>query len=345
MTLRGSSVSVALVGFVLPLCGCSVPSAPTNTHTDAPAIVVPAGFPPFTPPADNVPTRERVALGRRLFYDERLSRTETISCASCHVQEHAFADPNRFSNGVDGSTGTRNAPALVNLAWGKTFFWHGGAASLEVQAIGPIKNPVEMDMLLADVAARLAQDSALSADFADAYDEAPSESTIPRALASFVRSLVSGDSGYDRYLAGDASAISPAAVRGEALFNGERAECFHCHTGFNFTTNGFRNNGIDPADPDEGRREITLKDSDLGKFKIPSLRNVAVSAPYMHDGALANLDDVIDTYVAGGRGHPNTDPTIQPLDLTSDDKGDLRAFLESLTDNDFLTNPDYASPR
>ena len=160
-----------------------------------------------------------------------------------------------------------------------------------------------------------------------------------------MRSLVSADSPYDHYLAGDTSALSEAAVRGEKLFNGERGECFHCHIGFDLSNHLFRNNGIAADDPDEGRREVTLKDSDLGKFKVPTLRNVAVSAPYMHDGSLATLDDVLDAYVAGGRGHPNTDPTIHPLDLSADDKADLRAFLEALTDEQFLTNPDYAEPK
>jgi cytochrome c peroxidase len=334
---------VTLFFSLLGACG-SAAAPPAETHTNEPAIAVPEGFPAFMAPGDNVPTTERIVLGRRLFYDERLSRTEQISCSSCHVQEHAFADPNRVSSGVDGLTGTRNAPALVNLAWGTSFFWHGGATTLEVQAVGPIKNPLEMDMSLADVAEKLSEDAVMSKEFEAAYDDAPSESTITRAIASFVRSLVSGNSAYDRYLRGDVSALDEAAVRGEALFNGERAECFHCHTGFNFTNNGFRNDGSDPSDPDEGRREVTLKDSDLAKFKIPTLRNVAVSAPYMHDGALATLDDVIDAYVAGGRGHPNTDPTITPLDLTTDDKADLRAFLESLTDDDFLSNPDFSDP-
>ena len=241
-------------------------------------------------------------------------------------------------------TGTRNASALVNLAWGKSFFWHGGATSLEVQAVGPIKNPLEMDMSLAEVAQRLSADATLTKELEAAYGEPANASTITRALASFVRSLVSGTSPYDAYLGGETDALSQAALRGEALFNGERAQCFHCHAGYNFTNNAFRNNGIDANDPDEGRREVTLKDSDLGKFKVPTLRNVAVSAPYMHDGALATLVDVIDAYVAGGRGHPNTDPNIQPLDLSADDKADLLAFLESLSDPKFLADPAHADP-
>ena len=340
-----AGVLVALAGLLMSQAvSCAAPAVPVESGLPEAAITVPPGFPALTAPDDNLPTPDRIALGRRLFYDERLSRTEEISCSSCHVQAHAFSDPKRVSTGVDGQMGSRNAPALVNPAWGKSFFWHGGVSSLEVQAVGPIKNPLEMDMTLAEVARRLSKDAALLQEFKQAYGDEPNESTITRALASFERSLVSGNSAYDRYLRGDSSALGEAAARGEQLFNGERAECFHCHAGFNFTNNGFRNDGSDRNDPDEGRREITLKESDFGKFKIPTLRNVAVSAPYMHDGSLATLDDVIDAYVAGGRGHPNTDPTIMPLDLTTADKADLRAFLESLTDDDFLSNPAFAEP-
>jgi cytochrome c peroxidase len=326
------------------LAGACSGQGATESAQPAPVIAIPPGFPAFEVPEDNEPTPERIALGRRLFYDERLSRTQDIACASCHLQEHAFADPNRVSVGVDGKVGTRNASALVNLAWNKTFFWHGGVNSLEVQAVGPIKNPLEMDMTLTEVAQRLMAQPELVKRFEDAYDEEPSESTITRALAAFGRSLVSGNSAYDRYVAGDETALSAAALRGEALFNGESGECFHCHSGFNFTSNGFRNNGIAADDTDLGRREITLKESDSGKFKIPTLRNVAMSAPYMHDGSLATLDDVIAAYVQGGRGHSNTDPTIQPLELSPDEQRDLRAFLEALTDQEFLENPAFADP-
>jgi cytochrome c peroxidase len=326
----------------LLLLGCGSGADPVAA--EQPAIAVPLGFPPITASEDNEPTAARVELGRRLFYDERLSRSEEISCASCHLQQNAFADPNRVSTGEGGQVGTRNAPALVNLAYGRTFFWHGGATSLEVQAVGPIKNPIEMAMTLREVAERLSSDADVLAAFDEAYEQEPNESTITRALASFVRSLVSGSSPYDRYLAGDADAISDSAKRGEALFNGEAAECFHCHTGFNFTSNAFKNNGTLPDDPDAGRQEVTARPSDFGKFKIPTLRNVAVSGPYMHDGSLETLDEVIAAYVQGGRGHPNTDATIHPLELGADEQRDLRTFLESLTDQAFLENPAFADP-
>lgn len=324
--------------------GCGSPDAQPTPEPTSPAIATPAGFPAFAAPPDNEPTAARIELGRRLFYDERLSRTEEVACTNCHLQEHAFADPARFSVGVDGQLGTRNAPGLINAAWGTSFFWHGGVPTLELQAVAPIKNPVEMDMTLAKVAARLAEDADIVTDFEQAYGDGPSETTITAAIASFVRSLVSADSPYDHFLAGDEAALSPAAARGEVIFNGEQGECFHCHSGYNLTSNAFKNNGTLPDDPDEGRREVTLKDSDFGKFKVPTLRNVAVTAPYMHDGSLATLSEVIEAYAQGGRGHPKTDPTIHPLDLTEEDKADLLAFLEALTDEAFLSNPHFADP-
>jgi cytochrome c peroxidase len=333
---------VAVV-FVALLAGCGSEGPAPSAQTES-AIRVPGDFPPLPAPEDNVPNAERVALGRALFYDERLSRTEEVSCASCHLQEHAFGDPRRVSSGVLDRTGTRNAPALVNMAYDTSFFWHGGAPSLELQAIDPIRNPVEMDMTLAEVAERLTADPVVDRAFDEAYAEPASEYTIPRALASFVRSLVSGESAFDRFRRGESDALSEAALRGKAIFEGERGECFHCHVGFNFTNNGFRNNGILADDPDRGRAELTNKASDTGKFKVPTLRNVEVSAPYMHDGSLATLEEVIEHYDQGGRGHENTDPTIQPLELDDEEKADLLEFLLSLTDEEFLADPRHADP-
>jgi cytochrome c peroxidase len=324
---------------LLLLLGCAGEGAPP------PLPAVPADFPELPAPADNVLTPQRIALGRRLFYDKRLSRTGEIACASCHDQAHGFADPHRVSVGVEGRTGERNAPGLANLAWGTSFFWDGGAPTLEHQAIAPIKNPVEMDLTLAEANLRLAADPDVLAAFQQAYGEPPSEATLPRALASFVRSLVSGQSRFDRHRRGDTTALDDAEKRGLALFEGERAECFHCHVGWNLTNNAFRNDGIAAGDPDLGRARLTRQDVDAGKFRVPSLRNVAVTAPYMHDGSLTTLEEVIEQYDRGGRGHPNTDPTIRPLGLTAAEKADLLAFLRALTDEGFLTDPRLGPPK
>lgn len=330
------------LGGALLLGGCSSdPGTPAPLES---ALATPRGFPALMAPADNLPTAERIALGRELFYDERLSSTKAVSCASCHVQARAFADPNPHSLGVEQREGTRNAPGLINEAWGKSYFWDGREATLELQAVKPIENPLEMASSLEEVATRLSGDARMMRRFEQAYSAPPTADTIPKALASFVRSLISSDSRYDQYLRGDEGALSAAERRGEEIFSGERGECFHCHVGYNLTSQGYRNDGIALDDPDPGRFEITGKPLDRGKFKTPTLRNVGVTAPYMHDGSLATLEAVVDHYDAGGRGHENTDPLIKPLGLGDIDKADLVAFLKALTDEAFLTNPAFADP-
>lgn len=304
-------------------------------------VTVPESFPTMPVPEDNALTHERVQLGKRLFFDPALSRTGDIACASCHKQENAFADPRRVSEGVEGRVGDRNAPPLFNLAWNTSFFWHGGVPTLEQQVIGPIVNPLEMDMKIEDVIARISEDPSYVRQFEEAYDRAPDPSGLTKAISSFMRTMVSGDSRYDRFIGGDERALTEQERRGKDLFFSERAECFHCHVGFNFTNNGFHNNGTSPDDPDLGREAITERASDRGKFKVPSLRNVAVTAPYMHDGSLETLEQAVEHYAQGGRGHPNTDPTIHPLTLTEQEKADLVAFLRSLTDEAFLEDPRF----
>lgn len=309
----------------------------------APLVVgeAPAGFPAgplaATGPPDNLLTEERAQLGKRLFFDPRLSRSGDISCASCHDQKHAFADPRAVSVGVDGRTGRRNASALVNLAWGLTFFWDGRARSLEDQAGQPIENPLEMDLPLTSAVERVRSAPSYVQQFRVAYGTDPSEETLRKALASFVRTLVSGASPYDRFLAGDTDALDPAARHGEVLFFNE-AGCFHCHPAGALTNEGFFNNGSYVDGGDIGRKDVTGRSGDLGKFKVPGLRNVAVTAPYMHDGSMATLEEVIEHYDRGGRGHDSTDPQIEPLGLSPEDKQDLAAFLRALTDDAFLVD-------
>jgi len=347
MAARIYLVAATLCSVAL-LSGCSNDPADA-TPSGAPSLIVsttPAGFPEGTSaeqaPADNALTEERAQLGKRLFYDPQLSRTNEVSCNTCHQQANAFADPNVVSAGVEGRTGTRNAPSIVNAAWGKTFFWDGRADSLEEQAGQPIENPLEMDLALSDAVARVAADASYVAAFKKAYGEAPSEASLQKALASFVRSLVSGNSPYDRHLRGDDSAFGPQRKRGEALFLSEKAECFHCHPGGELTNEGFFNNGSYVAGGDTGRQQVSGRVGDIGKFKVPALRNIELSAPYMHDGSLATLEDVIEHYAAGGRGDVTTDPLIKPLSLSSEEKADLVEFLRSLTDESLLTDARFA---
>jgi cytochrome c peroxidase len=320
--------------------GCGDDDTPA-ANPGEPLVVgsAPTGFPrgpvADTGPEENALTEERAQLGKRLFFEPRLSRTETVACATCHEQEHAFSDPRPVSLGVEGRTGKRNAPSLVNLAWGVTFFWDGRAASLEEQAGMPIEDALEMDLPLETAVERLRADPGYVAEFRRAYDSEPSEETLRKALASFIRTLVSGDSAYDRYLAGEPDALEPSAVRGEALFFDDAA-CFHCHPAGALTNEGFFNNGTFFEGGDTGRQAITGRTGDLGKFKVPGLRNVAASAPYMHDGSLATLEDVIEHYDRGGGGHASTDPQIEPLALSEDEKADLLSFLHALTDDAFL---------
>jgi cytochrome c peroxidase len=304
-------------------------------------VDVPSNFPALPVPADNALTDARVSLGKRLFYDTQLSRTREVACGSCHLADHAFADPRPLSIGVDGQPGTRNAPSIVNLAYNTSFFWDGGAPTLEQQAIGPIINPVEMDMKIGDVVARLETDPTYVDEFKHAYDTRPSPGALTKALASFMRTIVSGDSRYDRFQRGERGALNESERRGMDIFNGERGECFHCHVGFNFTNNGFRNNNLYAQYEDIGRARVTELDSDIGKFKVPTLRNVALTAPYMHDGSLATLEDVVEHYSSGGHESETSDPTIRPLNLTADEKRDLVAFLTALTDETLAINPRY----
>jgi cytochrome c peroxidase len=335
---------LGLVGALIAGCGDNrspTPAAPAPLST----ATAPPGFPPgpvtATAPVDNPLTEARAQLGRRLFFDTRLSRTAEIACASCHKQQYGFADSVAVSPGVEGRLGTRNAPALVNVAWNQSFFWDGRAATLEEQAGMPIENPVEMDLPLAQAVARLSADDTYVRTFTDAYGAPPTAESLRQALASFVRTLVSGGSPYDRHLRGDDSAFGEAQRRGEALFFSEATACFHCHPTGALTNDGFFNNGSYTDGGDPGRQMLTGRAGDLGKFKVPGLRNIAVSAPYMHDGSVPTLEAVVEQYAQGGRGHPSTDPQIAPLSLSAADKAELIAFLRALTDDQFLSDPRY----
>lgn len=338
------------VGAALVAGGCgSDASAPAPEPAPLVSDLVPAGFPGGTPvtlaPADNALTEPRARLGQRLFFDKRLSRTGDVACASCHLAPNAFSDPNPVSTGTDGRQGTRNAPALVNLAWNTSFFWDGRAATLEEQAGKPIENPAEMDLPLDEAVARLTADSSYASAFDVTYGGPVTELSLRQAIASFVRVLVSAGSPYDRHLQGDDSAFGDAERRGEAIFMSNKGGCFHCHPPGTLTNQGFFNDGSYNSGEDAGRQLVTNRTGDLGKFKVPGLRNVAASAPYMHDGSLASLEDVIDQYARGGNGNPATDPTIVPLLLSDGDRQDLLAFLNALTDSTFLADPKWTPPQ
>lgn len=272
-------------------------------------------------------TPARAALGRRLFADTLLSRDRTISCRSCHDPARAFTDGRTLAVGVGGRKGKRNTPTLINRALGEAFFWDGRSGTLAEQARGPIENPLEMALPIDEAVRRLAGDSRYRRAFLEAFERAPSPETLGAALAAYEQTIFSTASPFDRFIAGDPGALSPAAHRGLALFGG-KAGCGACHAGTNFTDEAYHALGVGD---DEGRAAITRDPSDRGAFKTPTLREVARTAPYMHDGSLATLREVIEYYDRGGSGKADVDPRVRPLGLTAEDKEDLLAFLESLS--------------
>ena len=294
---------------------------------------VPLGLDLYRPvPVDNPLTPEKIALGRRLFHERRLSRDRSLSCASCHDPKRAFSNGVRTAHGINGAQGVRNVPTLINRAWGPSQFWDGRAASLEQQALAPILNSTELGAS-PDAVLGLIRSAAYRPHFVAAFGRDPTMPDVAAALASYVRTIVSGDSAYDRFVAGDARALDSSARRGFDLFR-TRARCVNCHAGPLLSDERFHNTGIAwraGALTDEGRFRVTRVDADRGAFKTPTLREISRTAPYMHDGSLQTLDAVVEFYVRGGTPNPELDREIVPLDLSTAERSDLVAFLKSLT--------------
>jgi cytochrome c peroxidase len=344
---------------------------------------LPAWFPEPVVPEDNPMSLVKVELGRHLFYDKRLSDNETQACASCHLQERAFTDGKVTAVGSTGQHHPRNAMALANVAYAASLTWANPLLlALEQQTIVPIfgDEPVELGMKGKEDAlvARLRSDERYHQLFPAAFPQERdpfSIATLVRAISAFERTLISGDSRYDRYVYGqDSSALSASEKRGSDLFNSERLECFHCHNGFtlqdsvNYQGKGplelrFHNTGLynvggrgDYPAPNTGVQALSGKPEDMGRFRVPSLRNIALTAPYMHDGSIATLSEVIDHYAAGGRTlrsgpnagdgskNPFKSDFIQGFAISAEERADLIAFLGSLTDETFITNPAFADP-
>lgn len=284
-------------------------------------------------PADNPLTRSRILIGRKLFFDPVLSGNGRVSCSSCHLPSHGFADTSAVSLGVNRRVGRRNAPSLLNAAYLTGLLWDGRARSLEDQVLLPIQDPDEMNLSLADLEKRVRAQPSYARAFRQEFGEYPTPRTIALALASYLRTLRSGDAPIDRFRAGDTLALSAPARLGFRLFTG-KANCTTCHVGPLFTDGDFHNTGVawrDGEFTDIGRAGVTGLTEDKGRFKTPSLRNVAITAPYMHDGSKRSLAEVVEFYDGGGQLSPGLDPLIQPLRLTAAEKQALVAFLESLT--------------
>jgi cytochrome c peroxidase len=372
-----------LVAFVRTLGGVALDLRSADAAGTRYVWDLPPGFPRPKVPADNPMSTAKVELGRHLFYDTRLSVDGTFSCASCHEQRLAFTDGKARAVGVTGEVHPRSSMGLANIAYSPVLTWANPTVRrLEAQALVPMfgEDPVELGLsgLEAKMLARLEAEPRYGPLFAAAFPGDPtpvSLATVTRAIASFERSLLSGRTPYDRYRTGaDPGGISASAKRGEDIFFSERTECFHCHGGFNFTETvdhvgkgfleiEFHNTGLYNLDEDgaypprnTGVHEVSDDPEDMGRFKAPSLRNIALTAPYMHDGSIATLHEVVRHYEAGGRtvadgpykgvgaNNPRKSQFVKAFTLTDQERADLVAFLESLTDTAFVTDPRHADP-
>lgn len=373
----GRIIAPCLMAFVALVASCrrdkpeDQPAGPSHAGTPY-VLALPSNLPPMEFPADNPLTVEGVALGRFLFYEERLSGNNGMSCATCHQPGRAFTDGHAVSKGIDSIAGTRSTMPLINLGYGRFFFWDGRAASLEQQALQPVTNPVEMHDTWPNVMSKLQADAVYPTLFQRAFGTSHIDSLlVAKAIAQFVRTLVSANSPFDKFKRGE-GALSTDAQMGFTLFRQEGgapgqnipvqgstpvigqggADCFHCHTADAslFTDEQFHNNGLDTVFPDPGRAAVTNDPADLGKFKAPSLRNVMVTAPYMHDGRFATIDQVLDHYNEGGHASPTVDPFMKftspelTLGLSPTKRAQIKAFLNALTDAEFLNDPAFQDP-
>lgn len=326
-------------------------------------LEIPSHFPQMQIPADNPLTEEGVELGRFLFYDKLLSRDNSISCASCHNQTNAFSDPNQFSFGVDGLVGTRQSMSLVNLGWQQFFFWDGRVSTLEELVFHPVRDPVEMDNTWSEVETRLRQHEKYPQMFFKAFGEPGVDSIkASKAIAQFLRTMISAESKFDliyKYVNGiqltsnEAIAfqqVTPEELAGFDVFmslNG--GDCLHCHIGPLMQINIFSNNGLDATFADLGRKGVTGNPNDAGRFKVPSLRNIGFTAPYMHDGRFSTLDEVINHYSHGVTWSPTIDTNMEfvshgGVQLSTQEKALLKAFLLTLNDEKFVNNPKFSNP-
>lgn len=316
---------------ILPIQATITPSSNPDS------FIVPLELPSIPWPKDNPYSKKKAELGRILYFDKRLSADGTISCASCHSVPRAFTDHKKIAQGIDGRVGTRHTPTIINSAYEKLLFWDGRSHSLEDQCKGPIGNDNEM-ALAADIheahqqcQERIKNIPGYRALFKEVFgDSECSLDHIAKAIATFERTVLSGNSPYDKYMAGNKTAMTPQEVEGYKVFI--RSRCNNCHSGPNFTNEEFRNIGIgfDSSHPDLGRYNITHQNKDWGSFKVPTLREIEHTYPYMHDGSLKTLKDVVDYYDKGGHPNKNLNPLIHPLHLSEKDKEALISFLKAL---------------
>lgn len=328
---------VPFISLLLFLSCGDEPALPIDSNM----LVIPEGFPELVFPQDNEFTEARWELGKRLFFDPILSRDGSISCASCHHPDLAFSEDRPFSAGIEERIGTRNAPTLANVGYHPYLTREGGVPTLEMQVLVPIQEHKEFDFNILSIADRLKEDSSYIASSREAYGREPDAFVITRSISCFERTIISGNSRYDKFLRKKIAGLTDSEMRGKELFFSDHLACAQCHSGFNFTNYTFENNGLYDVYIDLGRFLLTGDDKDIALFKVPTLRNVAVTSPYMHDGSISNLMDVVEHYNTGGHNHPHKSQLLKPLNLTTQNKIDLVAFLGSLTDYDFLSDPKF----
>ena len=326
-------------------------------------LKIPSHFPDMIIPIDNPMTVEGVELGRKLFYEKKLSGDNTQACATCHAPSAGFSDPEQFSTGIDGLQGDRNSMALINLGWNTSFFWDGRSKTLEEQIIQPVINPIEMHEEWKNVVGKLSADIEYKNMFFKAFNTDEIDSLqAAKAIAQFLRTLISGESKFDvmykfennlSLSANDQviyQTITPSEWAGYDLFKSlNGADCFHCHNGPLMQVQKFSNNGLDAAFTDIGRGDVTGDPNDYGKFKVPTLRNIAYTAPYMHDGRFSTIDEVIEHYSSGIQQSSTIDPLIEyafqgGVQLDAFEKDLLKQFLMTLSDENFVNNPDFQEP-
>lgn len=328
-----------LLAWLLAQCR---PADSTAPQTDTMNVVIAypniPGLPAQIVPNDNQPTRNRIALGKALFNDPILSLDNTVSCGSCHKVNLAMTEGKPLAVGIEGRVGTRNSPTLANIGYHSTLFWDGGVTRLESQVVAPIENPLEMDLPHQVALQRLAGSDRYRNWFRTAYGVAtPDLNTLQRAIAAYERSLVTANSPADRFDQGDQTALSNLAKEGRRLFFSDSLNCAACHTPPLYTDLKFHNIGLYLNYADEGRQRVTVTPIDNGKFKTPTLRNIGVTQPFMHNGSQPDLDAVIRFKETGGQNHPRKSSLVKKFTLTNNQRDQLKAFLLSLTDQAFIT--------
>jgi cytochrome c peroxidase len=335
-----------MIDWIWPYCiiisaflfSCSKQDVAPN-HVAPSFMEIPKGFDEIAFPEENQFAHDRWEIGKKLFYDPIMSIDHSISCASCHNSELAFSDDVALSLGVEDRLGMTNAPSLANVAYHPYFTREGGVPTLEMQILVPIQEHNEFDFNIVLLAERLKEDAWYTEMSMKAFGREPDAFVITRSLASFERSLISGYSRFDHYENyGDFNALTQSEINGLELFFSDRTNCSTCHGGFNFTNYSFENNGLYETYEQKGRFRVTGEEKDLARFKVPSLRNIELTGPYMHDGSMESLEEVVEHYNTGGIDHPQKSPFIRPLHLTEEEQRELIDFLRTLTDDAFIQN-------